>query len=150
MSSSGKQRGRRSLFLCPSAERALESRASGVSTSHVLNSILIRYDAIINELYPAIERKFDAAEQQALIALYADYATRTGQALWRFDTRSHLQVFCGIYRTALSRGDLHRLTEVQSWKLLEVLERHTSTTEFLALCDWLSLQCINREALSDA
>lgn len=150
MSADNRQPGRRTVLLSAPARNALDSRVSDVSASHVLNSIVIRYHAIIAELYPAIERKFDASERQAMINLYANYTRRSKHSLWRFDTRSHLQIFCSIYRTAMSHGCIEGLSESQTRKLLEVLERHTTTAEFLALCDWLSLQSIHRAVLNDA
>ena len=150
MSADQRQPGRRTVLLSAPARNALDSRVRDVSTSHVLNSIVIRYHAIITELYPAIERKFDALERQAMINLYAHYTQRSKHSLWRFDTRTHLQLFCSVYRNAMNRGCIEGLSESQSRKLLEVLERHTTTAEFLALCDWLSLQSTHQAVLNDA
>lgn len=136
--------------LSPNARHVVARREGpNVGRALVVNSCLIRYDAMVTAAAETIERKFHAREREALIAVFAHPAARGAKSLWHFDNPLHREAFCTLVRRALEGGTAGDLDRVERGKLLDVLESRLSTLEFLALCDWLSLQGAQARALID-
>ena len=133
------------ISLSRRAKDILFSRSpESTQRSLLTNSLLIRYDAIVKENYRSIEIKFDPDERLEFVhqlSLHINSrATSDGKALWMFDQGDDLQQFSKIIRNAISNGSLMYLSNGAAENLVDVLERHTNTTEFLTLCDWIANQ----------
>jgi hypothetical protein len=97
------------------------------------NSIILRYNAMVNEAQWGIEKKFNPSEKHELIHVYKGFGVASSKVLWFFDGPTHQPYFCRLFRDAIEDDKLKYLNEVEAFRLLDVLEKHLTTTEFLAL-----------------
>lgn len=147
-----KVRNGKRVLLSARAQNAVSPRRhQDAQASMLINSMVIRYDAMVKENYRVIEIKFDPDERHELVhqvGLYLDCPNISARSpLWLFDSGEDLQQFCRIMRTAVKNQTLRYLSPGGAENLIDVLERRTSTTEFLTLCDWISVQLASSSKL---